>query len=255
MACCSSKVEEPSTEIDFDLYPHPLHIFIVSNILRRPIMIVGDEDEACTGLYLPTLSKPEYCTKWPLILALCNGSFFPLVNKECLVSQKKLSEFAIPLVSSELCPVKVKFLGGTEENEAFALLQSFISTTEHTFKMSSDDDDLTLILSAKLNNRPFEVNVGPQSERFSNFSLRQRLSVPNVMPPAPSASNIPLNKSSEASPCIGKVEVHSVFFNVQRMVLIQSKNALDHMECQTKYYNFFIILLDDGHNLFISVIM
>lgn len=208
MTRCSSKVEEQSTEIDSNLYPHPMHIFIMSNLLRRPIMIIGDEDEECTGLYLPMLSKPEYCTKWPLILAMCNDSFFPLVNKERLVTQTKLSEFAIPLVSSELCPVKVKFLLGTDENEAFALLQNYTCTTEHTFKMSSDNE-LSLILSAKLSNQPFEVDVGPPGERFS---MKQTPPVPNVMPPATSASNIALNKLSEASSHIGKVEIHSVFF-------------------------------------------
>lgn len=242
MTRCSSKVKEPSTEIDSNLYPHPMHIFIMSNLLRRPIMIIGDEDEECTGLYLPTLSKPEYCTKWPLILTMCNDSFLPLVNKELLVAETKLSESAIPLVSSELCPVKVKFLLGTEENEAFALLQNYICTTEHTFKTSSDNE-LSLILSAKLNNQPFEVDVGPPGEQFS---MKQTPPIPNVMPPVPSASNIALNKLSEASSCIEENEEMSMLQETCRFLGCNSfvstftePYCLDHVgrDNNSEYHN------------------
>lgn len=200
MARCSSDGEVSSlSEIVSDEFPHPLHIFIMANIIRRPIVIVGDEKEAHTGIYLPVLSKPEDCTKWPLVLAVYDSLFFPLVNKECPVGQRKLAEFAIPLVSYELQPVKVVFLLEAEENEVFTLLQKYLNTTELNLTRSSG---VCLILSAKLNNMPFE---------FAENPLQPSLDLRPVVPSAPSASIVTLNNLSGVSPCIGKVKASALF--------------------------------------------
>lgn len=198
MARCSSDGEASLSEMVSDEFPHPLHIFIMANIIRRPIVIVGGEGEAHTGLYLPVLLKPDDCTKWPLILAVHDGLFFPLVNKECSVGQRKLAEFAIPLVSYELHPVKVEFLLEAEENEVFTLLQKYLNTTELNLTRSSG---VCLILSAKLNNMPFEFAGNPPqpvNDRQSSLDPRP------VVPTAPSASIITWNNLSEVSPCAGR---------------------------------------------------
>lgn len=224
MARCSSDGEVSSETIS-DEFPHPLHIFIMANIIRRPIVIVGDEREVHTGLYLPVLSKPEDCTKWPLILAVYDGLFFPLVNKECEVGQKKLAEFAIPLVSYELHPVKVVFLSEAEENEVFTLLQKYLNTTELNLTRSSG---VCLILSAKLNNMPFEFAGNP----LPSVDDKQSSSDPRpVVPSAPSASIITLNNLSGVSPRIGKVKADAlflleIFLNISGEELIFEKRLL-----------------------------
>lgn len=228
MARCSSDGEVSSSEIASDEFPHPLHIFIMANIIRRPIVIVGDEREAHTGIYLPVLSKPEDCTKWPLILAVYDGLFFPLVNKECPAGQKKLAEFAIPLVSYELHPVKVVFLSEAEENEVFTLLQKYLNTTELNLTRSSG---VSLILSAKLNNMPFEFAGNP----LQSVDDKRSSSDPRpVVPSAPSASIVTLNNLSGVSPRIGKVKADALFLleifkNISGEELIFEKRLIFRM--------------------------
>jgi len=64
----------------------PIHIFILSNVLRRPIIILSQtdtltNDDHLSGVFLPVLHAPTVCCRSPLIVAHVAGQFVPLVPR------------------------------------------------------------------------------------------------------------------------------------------------------------------------------
>lgn len=205
-----SEQEEVSSVVA-DPFPLPLHVFAAANVLRRPIVVIGDEEDAFTGLYLPVLWKAEDCIKWPLVIARHKDLFYPLLGREVPAVGQKLAEFAVPLVFSNLQPLKMQFLLETEEAEAHLLLQNYLKITDLNMTRSSD---ICLILSAKLKYIPLGDNNVTQpgtdetAESSTNSELLQQTqkAIGNgVLPSAPSASVLTLNNLSDAEPFRGTV--------------------------------------------------
>lgn len=189
-----------------DPFPLPLHVFAAANVLRRPIVIIGDEEDDFAGLYLPVLWTADDCIQWPLVIARHKGLFYPLLGREVPAAGQKLAEFAVPLVSSNLQPLKIQFLLETEEAEAYLLLQNYLKITDLNMTRSSD---ICLILSAKLKYIPLDGNevTQPGSAEITASSTNaellqqtQRTIGNGVLPSAPSASVLTLNNLSVAEP-------------------------------------------------------
>jgi len=206
-----SEREEASSSVASDPFPLPLHVFATANVLRRPIVVIGYEDDAFTGLYLPVLWKADDCVKWPLVIAHHKGLFYPLLGREAPAVGQKLAEFAVPLVSSNLQPLKMQFLSEAEEAEAHLLLQNHLKIADLNMTRSSD---ICLILSAKLKYIPLEGDsvtqpgVSEATESSLNEELLQHTqnAIGNaVLPSAPSGSVLTLNNLSDAEPYRGIV--------------------------------------------------
>jgi len=64
---------------------NPIHIFVLSNVIRRPIIVVRqhtprDADSVC-GIYLPVLHAPTVCCRSPLVVVHVAKLFVPLVAR------------------------------------------------------------------------------------------------------------------------------------------------------------------------------
>ena len=136
-----------------------IHIFVLANVLKRPIIVVGDSvirgitgaslaPNNFRGTYLPLLWKPDECIKTPIVLAYCNNHFAPLVSFR---DSEDLAENACPLVTSELEPFHVHFLVPHEESVVHRILQSYLHITELTY---TRPDGLAMVLAAKLTYTP-----------------------------------------------------------------------------------------------------
>ena len=66
----------------------PIHIFVLCNVLRRPIIVLCQHvpsapaltDDVC-GIYLPVLHPPADCCRSPLVVVYACGQFVPLVPR------------------------------------------------------------------------------------------------------------------------------------------------------------------------------
>ena len=138
-----------------------VHIFMLSNILRRPIIVLGDTvirsirgqtlaTNNFMGIYLPLLRKPSDCIKSPIVLGFASNHFVPLVAMEDDLAQNNdpiTTAEAVPLVTNTLTFIGVHFLTEEEEERVSSLLQEYLHITEVPVTQKSG---LTLVLSAKL---------------------------------------------------------------------------------------------------------
>ena len=101
------------------------HIFAVSNMVRRPIIILSEDvirnkvGEAISvndlfGIYLPILSSPSECIKEPVVLAYDRSHFCPLQTSE--ITREQRSDNILPLYPSinhiyEQTLLPIRFLG------------------------------------------------------------------------------------------------------------------------------------------------
>ena len=66
----------------------PIHVFVLSNVLRRPIIVlsqytadVTDDVHSVCGLYLPLLHSATACCRSPLVVVHVDRQFVPLVPR------------------------------------------------------------------------------------------------------------------------------------------------------------------------------
>ncbi|XP_053144990.1 tumor necrosis factor alpha-induced protein 3 isoform X2 [Hemicordylus capensis] len=148
-----------------------IHIFVLVNILRRPIIIVADKMLRSLqsgssfsplnigGIYLPLHWPAEECYRYPIILAYDSMHFTPLV-----ILNNSGPEFrVIPLVSCErgqFEDLKVHFLTDSEEREKEKLLRDYLMVIEIPVQ-GWDPGTTNLINAAKLDegNLPREINL------------------------------------------------------------------------------------------------
>ncbi|RUS90757.1 hypothetical protein EGW08_001468 [Elysia chlorotica] len=119
--------------------PHELlesvHIYVLSNILRRPIIVVTDtvpsngsdfeDDSHIAGMYLPLEWPPIKCCKTPIILGFSKGHFCPLLSEA-----KNKKEPFFPLVTADFCSLPIRFLSQQEEHKASELVQCYFIVKE-----------------------------------------------------------------------------------------------------------------------------
>ena len=117
-----------------------IHVFVLCNILRRPIIIVSDSHvhypsgslhesvNTYDGVYLPLLWKPEECVKSPIILGFASNHFTPLlgVDRRLCASVKDTVD-ALPLLRPDLTQRCVQFLSDDEEGSEELLKQQYLN--------------------------------------------------------------------------------------------------------------------------------
>lgn len=62
-----------------------MHCFVLANVLRRPLLLYGDESAAAAGLmgvYLPLLWSPAACCTEPVAVLFWGSHFSLLVTVE-----------------------------------------------------------------------------------------------------------------------------------------------------------------------------
>ena len=57
----------------------PIHVFVLSSVIRRPLVVVGET--ACAGVYLPLVHAPSRCSTSPLTVLHVDDQFVPLVPR------------------------------------------------------------------------------------------------------------------------------------------------------------------------------
>lgn len=143
-------------------YLEQVHVFVLANILRRPIIVVGEpflsgssgetlEQNDFVGIYLPIFHLPSSCHRSPIVLAFIVDHFLPLHGRYTDDRESKTID-AVPLVSSSLEPLRIHFLLDDEQGAmANHLLQQYMSTFE--IEMSDDESSpssTSMILCAGL---------------------------------------------------------------------------------------------------------
>ncbi|XP_062428468.1 tumor necrosis factor alpha-induced protein 3 isoform X1 [Rhea pennata] len=148
-----------------------IHIFILANILRRPIIVLADKVVRSLesgssfaplnvgGIYLPLLWPAEECYRYPIVLGYDNMHFTPLVTLKDSGPEIR----AVPLVTSErgrFEDLNVHFLTDTEEREKEQLLKDYLIVIEIPVQ-GWDHGTTHLINAAKLDegNLPKEINL------------------------------------------------------------------------------------------------
>ncbi|XP_050172489.1 tumor necrosis factor alpha-induced protein 3 isoform X2 [Myiozetetes cayanensis] len=148
-----------------------IHIFILANILRRPVIVLADKVVRSLesgssfaplnvgGVYLPLLWPPEECYRYPIVLGYDNMHFTPLVTLKDSGPEIR----AVPLVTNEqgrFEDLSVHFLTDAEEKEKEQLLKVYLIVIEIPVQ-GWDHGTTHLINAAKLDegNLPKEINL------------------------------------------------------------------------------------------------
>ncbi|XP_013919709.1 PREDICTED: tumor necrosis factor alpha-induced protein 3 isoform X1 [Thamnophis sirtalis] len=148
-----------------------IHIFVLANVLRRPIIVVADKMLRSLqsgssfsplnigGIYLPLHWSADNCFRYPIILAYDSMHFTPLVVLKDSGPEIK----AVPLVSCErgrFEDLKVHFLTDAEEREKEKLIRDYLMVIEIPVQ-GWDPGTTHLINAAKLDegNLPKEINL------------------------------------------------------------------------------------------------
>jgi len=136
------------------------HVFVLANILQRPIIIVGEaylrsmtgdsiEPNDFVGIYLPLMWSCAVCLPAPIVLAFLMDHFLPLTCRSHNASESSASKVhAVPLVTAAMEPLRVHFLLPTEENSAHLLLQQYLQLTE--VKSAADSTGCDAVLAARI---------------------------------------------------------------------------------------------------------
>nr|XP_056708712.1 tumor necrosis factor alpha-induced protein 3 isoform X2 [Euleptes europaea] len=148
-----------------------IHIFVLVNILRRPIIVVADKmlrslESGSSfsplnmgGIYLPLHWPAEECYRYPIVLGYDSMHFTPLV----VLKDSGPEIRAVPLVSCErgrFEDLKVHFLTDSEEREKEKLLREYLIVIEIPVQ-GWDPGTTHLTKAAKLDdgNLPKNINL------------------------------------------------------------------------------------------------
>ncbi|XP_078474588.1 LOW QUALITY PROTEIN: tumor necrosis factor alpha-induced protein 3-like [Lampetra planeri] len=119
-----------------------IHIFILANVLRRPIVIISDvvlrslasgstlAPLNISGIYLPLNWLASACYRYPLVLGFHNGHFAPLVCMQDGPAAEQRKQHAFPLVDRHRATLPLQFLLPEEEQNKTLLLQEYMDTQE-----------------------------------------------------------------------------------------------------------------------------
>ncbi|XP_072265054.1 tumor necrosis factor alpha-induced protein 3 [Pyxicephalus adspersus] len=148
-----------------------IHIFVLVNILRRPIIVISDNVVRSlesgssfsplnvSGTYLPLHWPAQECYKYPIVLGYESQHFAPLVTMMDTGPEIR----AVPLVFNERGryeDMKVHFLTDHEEKSKDKLLKEYLHVLQIPVQ-SWEHGTTQLINTAKLNehNLPKEINL------------------------------------------------------------------------------------------------
>ena len=164
-----------------------VHIFVLSNVLRRPIIVLsqhtlysvtGEAFQPVTmgGIYLPLLCDPLSCCKTPLVIGFANGHFAPLV----FVSEVQDLQQAVPLVTPQFQPLAVHFT--TQHENAESLMSEYLEVTELEVPSSSGHHK-TINAAAFFPNPPPHQHIVNDHVTHLVEQYRQHQAQPFVPPP------------------------------------------------------------------------
>ena len=124
-----------------------IHLYILSNILRRPIILLADnrarnllgesmQENDIGGMYLPLEWNHAECQKNPIVIGYNMNHFAPLIGQE---NDNTNKAYACPIVTHELQSLKIHFLLPDEESNVGQLLMRYLKIEEvvHTDGMST----------------------------------------------------------------------------------------------------------------------
>ena len=121
-------------------YLEDIHIFVISQIIRRPIIILSDPiirslhghslaPNTIHGVYLPVLWDPKRCCKSPVVLGYLNSHFVPLLPYDDVKSDNV--HMAAPLVVGQnMERLPVRLLKEKEEASASKLLLEYLEVID-----------------------------------------------------------------------------------------------------------------------------
>lgn len=113
------------------------HIFVMANILRRPIIILAADmwrDAAghslqpmnFSGIYLPLTWDAKDCCRYPIVLGYHQMHFSPLLCTAPMPGSDVQEKFLVPLVDCDLSQLPVHFLTEEEEPKEMQLLHEYL---------------------------------------------------------------------------------------------------------------------------------
>ena len=153
------KRQSPATsdQLPYD-FLEQFHVFVLANILQRPIIIVGEpylrsmtgdsiEPNDFVGIYLPLMWSSMICLPSPIVLAFLMDHFLPLSCRSRSSSESSSNVYAVPLVTASMEPLRVHFLLPGEENGAHLLLQQYLELIE---LQTAGENGCDAVLAAKV---------------------------------------------------------------------------------------------------------
>uniref|UniRef100_A0A8C5QLD2 ubiquitinyl hydrolase 1 n=1 Tax=Leptobrachium leishanense TaxID=445787 RepID=A0A8C5QLD2_9ANUR len=162
-----------------------IHIFVLVNILRRPILVIADNvvrslesgssfsPLSVAGIYLPLHWPAQECYKYPIVLGYDCQHFAPLVTiKDCGPEIR-----AVPLVFKEgrqFTDMKVHFLTEREEKMKEKLLKEYLSVLE--IPVQCWEAGTTIIVNtARLDegNLPNEINLSEDYFKLAQHEYKR----------------------------------------------------------------------------------
>ena len=176
---------EADNSIYAQIYLQDIHVFAMSNLLKRPIIVLGVPvvrevaPSFIRGIYLPLLNDPTECVKEPIIIAFHEFHFCPLIyvmnntdeknslgsngilgdvfkddmifqieNENSILGKKRTHNY-IPLVYSNLESMTIHFLKPDEEKKAHTLLETYFKTGFIKVKDGTETEEPIHVLAAK----------------------------------------------------------------------------------------------------------
>lgn len=144
-----------------------IHVFVLANVLRRPIIVVcddvfrGNQDESLAnidmgGIYLPLLCDSVNCVKSPLVIGYQHGHFTALVTTEDggkeIAYQNPMwqDKSGVPLVKHDGAPMKILFLLPEEKQHSERFLREYLQCLKVECPQAMDDDEPVTVLVAKM---------------------------------------------------------------------------------------------------------
>ncbi|KAJ8315296.1 hypothetical protein KUTeg_007446 [Tegillarca granosa] len=115
-----------------------IHLYVVANILKRPIIVLGDnkartihgqsiQENNLLGIYLPLEWSHSDVSRCPIIIGYSFNHFTPLVSQENTPDGRAIDgEYVVPLILSDQTQIPLKFLLANEEPLAHELLRQYL---------------------------------------------------------------------------------------------------------------------------------
>ena len=184
-----------------------IHVFAMSNVLHRPIIVVADEyvrdfkgDPFAPiyfgGIYLPMECNPLQCYKSPVILAFDSSHFSPLVAKKEPGSSKSKGRLrhlgsrqdtVMPLVTPDGSLLALPFVYDPKKRDISECW------AKEKCKLGEFPDEIRTLLDTYLDIRWIQLDIGSEvqeRDQEDDGSLRIPVKVPKFRFPAAVISNL-----------------------------------------------------------------
>ncbi|XP_078093348.1 tumor necrosis factor alpha-induced protein 3-like [Mustelus asterias] len=115
-----------------------VHIFVLANIVRRPIVVIVGNSEGSSksvsdtmtsspaGIYLPLHWPPYRCLTYPILLSCVNQHFTPLVSINDVGPEINAFPLVVPSEEGSV-ELPIRFLLDTEKGDKKQLLDSYLT--------------------------------------------------------------------------------------------------------------------------------